>query len=142
LIWLIWAALHAHRDLIPGKPERDGLLKSVKSTYLEKLGAQWKTLLLLISTTGLSTTGINLWTSNVLIATGMSPTATDRRVSARLRAITINMLGSDVCKIAFFKEFEIWDQLRALYSSKSRWFEYYDLSVARPCLSKILHSLE
>ncbi|EKV12225.1 TPR and ankyrin repeat-containing protein 1 [Penicillium digitatum PHI26] len=52
------------------------------------------------------------------------------RVSARLRAITINMLGSDVCKIAFFKEFEIWDQLRALYSSKSRWFEYYDLSVA------------
>lgn len=40
------------------------------------------------------------------------------------------MLGSDVSKIAFFKEFEMWDQLRALYSSKSRWFEYYDLSVA------------
>ncbi|KAJ5519217.1 DNA helicase UvrD-like C-terminal [Penicillium expansum] len=52
------------------------------------------------------------------------------RVSASLRAITINMLGSDVSKIAFFKEFEMWDQLRALYSSKSRWFEYYDLSVA------------
>lgn len=40
------------------------------------------------------------------------------------------MLGSDVSKISFFKEFEMWDQLRALYSSKSRWFEYYDLSVA------------
>ncbi|CAG8896595.1 unnamed protein product [Penicillium egyptiacum] len=52
------------------------------------------------------------------------------RVSASLRAITINMLGSDVSKIAFFKEFEMWDQLLALYSSKSRWFEYYDLSVA------------
>ncbi|KUM63621.1 hypothetical protein ACN42_g3458 [Penicillium freii] len=52
------------------------------------------------------------------------------RVSTSLRAITINMLGSDVSKIAFFKEFEMWDQLRALYSSKSRWFEYYDLSVA------------
>ncbi|CAP86579.1 Pc20g12500 [Penicillium rubens Wisconsin 54-1255] len=52
------------------------------------------------------------------------------RVSASLRAITINMLGSDVSKIAFFKEFEMWDQLRAFYSSKSRWFEYYDLSVA------------
>ncbi|OQE05043.1 hypothetical protein PENVUL_c027G05971 [Penicillium vulpinum] len=52
------------------------------------------------------------------------------RVSASLRAITINMLGSDASKIAFFKEFEMWDQLRALYSSKSRWFEYYDLSVA------------
>ncbi|KAJ5822742.1 Tetratricopeptide-like helical [Penicillium robsamsonii] len=52
------------------------------------------------------------------------------RVSVSLRAITINMLGSDVSKIAFFKEFEMWDQLRALYSSKSRWFEYYDLSVA------------
>ncbi|OQE34898.1 hypothetical protein PENCOP_c015G08976 [Penicillium coprophilum] len=52
------------------------------------------------------------------------------RVSASLRASTINMLGSDVSKVAFFKEFEMWDQLRALYSSKSRWFEYYDLSVA------------
>ncbi|KAJ5437376.1 Tetratricopeptide-like helical [Penicillium cf. griseofulvum] len=52
------------------------------------------------------------------------------RVSASLRAITINMLGSDVSKISFFKEFEMWDQLRALYSSKCRWFEYYDLSVA------------
>ncbi|KAJ5783861.1 uncharacterized protein N7518_009538 [Penicillium psychrosexuale] len=52
------------------------------------------------------------------------------RVSVSLRAITINMLGSDVSKIAFFKELEMWDQLRALYSSKSRWFEYYDLSVA------------
>ncbi|KAJ5504872.1 hypothetical protein N7463_007746 [Penicillium fimorum] len=52
------------------------------------------------------------------------------RVSTSLRAITINMLGSDVSKIAFFKEFEMWDQLCVLYSSKSRWFEYYDLSVA------------
>ncbi|KAI3103031.1 hypothetical protein CBS147333_7635 [Penicillium roqueforti] len=52
------------------------------------------------------------------------------RVSASLRAITINMLGSDVSKIAFFKEFEMWNQLCTLYSSKSRWFEYYDLSVA------------
>ncbi|KXG50377.1 Tetratricopeptide-like helical [Penicillium griseofulvum] len=51
------------------------------------------------------------------------------RVSASLRAITINMLGSDACKISFFQEFEMWDQLRALYSSKGRWFEYYDLSV-------------
>ena len=40
------------------------------------------------------------------------------------------MLGSDVSKIAFFKEFEMWNQLCTLYSSKSRWFEYYDLSVA------------
>jgi hypothetical protein len=52
------------------------------------------------------------------------------RVSTHLRATTINLLGSDVVKIAFFKEFEMWDQLRALYTAKSRWFEYYELSVA------------
>ncbi|KAJ5778909.1 hypothetical protein N7457_006629 [Penicillium paradoxum] len=51
------------------------------------------------------------------------------RVSANLRATTINLLGSDVSKIAFFKEFEMWDQLRVLYATKSRWFEYYDLSL-------------
>jgi len=37
------------------------------------------------------------------------------------------MLGSDAKKIEFFKEFEMWDQLRALYDSKSRWFELFAL---------------
>lgn len=41
-------ALYAHIDLIPANPERDGLLKLVKSTYLEHLGTSWKSLFSLI----------------------------------------------------------------------------------------------
>lgn len=63
------------------------------------------------------------------------------RVSSSLRVETINMLGSDVSKIAFFKEFEMWDQLRALYAAKSRWFEYYDLSTASGDISAAISTL-
>jgi hypothetical protein len=37
------------------------------------------------------------------------------------------MLGSDPKKIQFFKEFEMWDQLAALYADKCRWFELFTL---------------
>lgn len=52
------------------------------------------------------------------------------RISTELRATTINLLGSDVEKLAFFKEFEMFDQMRSLYKDRRRWFEYYELSVA------------
>ncbi|KAJ5545485.1 hypothetical protein N7535_006129 [Penicillium sp. DV-2018c] len=52
------------------------------------------------------------------------------RVSTHLRVTTINLLGSDEAKVAFFKEFEMWDQLRSLYKAKSRWYEVHELSVA------------
>lgn len=52
------------------------------------------------------------------------------RISTELRATTINLLGSDVEKLAFFREFEMFDQMRSLYEDRRRWFEYYELSVA------------
>lgn len=52
------------------------------------------------------------------------------RISPELRATTINLLGSDVDKLTFFKEFEMFDQMRSLYKERRRWFEYYELSVA------------
>ena len=52
------------------------------------------------------------------------------RISTELRATTINLLGSDVEKLSFFKEFEMFDQMRSLYKERHRWFEYYELSVA------------
>ncbi|KAJ5127660.1 hypothetical protein N7448_008439 [Penicillium atrosanguineum] len=52
------------------------------------------------------------------------------RVSTELRATTINLLGSDIEKLSFFKEFEMFDQMRSLYKERHRWFEYYELSVA------------
>ncbi|KAJ5166413.1 DNA helicase UvrD-like C-terminal [Penicillium canariense] len=52
------------------------------------------------------------------------------RISSDLRAATIRLLGSDVDKLAFFKEFEMYDQLRSFYNEKGRWYEYYETSVA------------
>ncbi|KAJ5669323.1 hypothetical protein N7462_010393 [Penicillium macrosclerotiorum] len=52
------------------------------------------------------------------------------RISSDLRAVTINLLGSDVEKLSFFKEFEMFDQLRSFYATKGRWFEYYESSLA------------
>lgn len=40
------------------------------------------------------------------------------------------MLGSDADKEAFFKEFEMIDQLRTFYESKGRWADIYELSVS------------
>lgn len=63
------------------------------------------------------------------------------RVSVDLRAATINMLGADTKKIEFFKEFEMWEQLRMLYASKERWFEYYSQSVAMGDVSEAIKTL-
>lgn len=63
------------------------------------------------------------------------------RVSVDLRATTINMLGADTKKIEFFKEFEMWEQLRMLYASKERWFEYYSQSVAMGDVSEAIKTL-
>jgi hypothetical protein len=52
------------------------------------------------------------------------------RISTELRETTINLLGSDVEKLSFFKEFDMFDQMRSLYKDRRRWFEYYELSVA------------
>lgn len=51
------------------------------------------------------------------------------RISPELREKTISLLGSDADKEAFFKEFEMTDQLRSFYESKGRWFELYELTV-------------
>lgn len=51
------------------------------------------------------------------------------------------MLGSDAKKIEFFKEFEMWDQLRALYCSKSRWFELFTLLMDIGELSEALNTI-
>lgn len=52
------------------------------------------------------------------------------RISTELRATTINLLGSDVEKLAFFKEFEMWDQMRQLFAASQRWLDYFELSVS------------
>ncbi|KAJ5757424.1 uncharacterized protein N7511_006118 [Penicillium nucicola] len=63
------------------------------------------------------------------------------RISANLRLATINMLGNDDTKVAFFREFEMWDQLRSLFYTSRRWFEYYELSLAVGDLSVALQTL-
>ncbi|OGE51205.1 hypothetical protein PENARI_c014G04055 [Penicillium arizonense] len=63
------------------------------------------------------------------------------RVSANLRLATINMLGTDASKVAFFKEFEMWDQLRGLFYTSGRWFEYYELSLAVGDVSAALNTM-
>jgi hypothetical protein len=51
------------------------------------------------------------------------------------------MLGSDAKKIEFFQDFEMWDQLRALYGSKSRWFELFTLLMDIGELSEALRTI-
>jgi hypothetical protein len=51
------------------------------------------------------------------------------------------MLGSDASKVAFFREFEMWDQLCGLFITSGRWFEYYELSLAVGDLSEALNTL-
>lgn len=63
------------------------------------------------------------------------------RISTELRATTINLLGSDVEKLSFFKEFEMFDQMRSLYKERLRWFEYYELSVALGDLPEAMNTL-
>ncbi|KAJ5674702.1 uncharacterized protein N7477_004636 [Penicillium maclennaniae] len=63
------------------------------------------------------------------------------RISTDLRATTIDLLGSDVEKLSFFKEFEMFDQMRSLYKERHRWFEYYELSVAVGDLPEAMNTL-
>jgi hypothetical protein len=51
------------------------------------------------------------------------------------------MLGTDASKVAFFKEFEMWDQLRGLFYTSGRWFEYYELSLAVGDISAALNTI-
>lgn len=46
-----------------------------------------------------------------------------------MRAKTIDLLGSDSDKEEFFKEFELFDHLRALYTSKRRYRDLFNLCV-------------
>ena len=51
------------------------------------------------------------------------------RVPADLRTMTIDLLGSDEDKEAFFREFEMTDQLGSFYESKKRYSDLYSLSL-------------
>lgn len=61
------------------------------------------------------------------------------RVSPDLRAKTIDLLGSDADKEAFFKEFEMTDQLRSFYASRRRYQELFDLCLIAGDLCSALH---
>lgn len=63
------------------------------------------------------------------------------RISSELREPTINLLGSDREKVAFFKEFEMWDQLRSFYVARRRWYELYALFVSSGDLPAALETL-
>ena len=52
------------------------------------------------------------------------------RVSPELRAKTIDLLGSDIDKEAFFREFELFDQLCSFYEAKEQYRDLFEL-----CLS-------
>lgn len=52
------------------------------------------------------------------------------RISPKLRAKTIDLLGSDLDKEAFFREFEMFDHLRSFYESRKKYQDLYNL-----CLS-------
>lgn len=52
------------------------------------------------------------------------------RISADLRAATINLLGSAEEKVDFFNEFEMMDDLCSYYAANDRWLEYYETSLA------------
>lgn len=63
------------------------------------------------------------------------------RISSELREPTINLLGSDREKVAFFKEFEMWDQLQSFYVARRRWYELYALFVSLGELPAALDTL-
>lgn len=52
-----------------------------------------------------------------------------QRVSPDLRAKTIDLLGSDADKEAFFKEFEMFDYLRSFYKKRERDRDLYKLAL-------------
>ncbi|KAJ5109865.1 hypothetical protein N7532_002510 [Penicillium argentinense] len=51
------------------------------------------------------------------------------RISSELREATINLLGSAEEKIAFFKEFDMAEQLRSFYFTNGNWLEYYNVLI-------------
>lgn len=51
------------------------------------------------------------------------------RISPKLRAKTIDLLGSDVDKEQFFREFELFDHLRVLYLSKRKYSDLFNICV-------------
>ncbi|KAJ5825808.1 hypothetical protein N7474_002946 [Penicillium riverlandense] len=63
------------------------------------------------------------------------------RISAGLRAAAIDLLGPDVDKEAFFKEFEMFDQLRLFYEKKGRWLEFYEMSISAGDLTSAMDAL-
>lgn len=52
------------------------------------------------------------------------------RISSELRSLTISFLGSEDDKIAFFKEFEMWDDLLSFYTFHRKWIDVYELHVS------------
>jgi hypothetical protein len=58
-----------------------------------------------------------------------------------LRAAAIDLLGPDVDKEAFFKEFEMFDQLRIFYEKKGRWLEFYEMSISAGDLTSAMDAL-
>ncbi|KAJ5612695.1 Tetratricopeptide-like helical [Penicillium lagena] len=63
------------------------------------------------------------------------------RISADLRPAAINLLGPDVDKEAFFKEFEMFDQLRIFYEKQGRWLEIYEMSISAGDLTSAMDAL-
>lgn len=60
------------------------------------------------------------------------------RISPKLRAKTIDLLGSDVDKEEFFREFELFDNLRALYLSEGRYNDLFNVCVLTGDLASAL----
>lgn len=61
------------------------------------------------------------------------------RISPKLRAKTIDLLGSDVDKEQFFREFELFDHLRALYLAKERYSDLFNICVLTGDLSSAIN---
>lgn len=61
------------------------------------------------------------------------------RVSSKLRAKTIDLLGSASDKEEFSKEFELFDDLLSLYLSKRRYRDYFDLCALTGDLPSVLN---
>lgn len=61
------------------------------------------------------------------------------RISPKLRVKTIDLLGSDVDKEQFFREFELFDNLRALYVRKGRYSDLFNICVLTGDLSSAIN---
>lgn len=72
----------------------------------------------------LGTTTVRRYTRlcNILLKQG--------RISSELRSLTISLLGSQDDKVAFFKEFEMWDDLLSFYTINRKWIDVYELHVS------------